>query len=78
MPAPIGARRLQLQWRALSADLVPRESSTARSADRVQQCLMFGVDRTYRGHQETDAFDAKRTWQTRSLDHQVGASANMD
>jgi hypothetical protein len=28
-----------------------------RSADRVRKCLLFGVDRTYRGHHETDAFD---------------------
>ena len=27
-----------------------------RSADRARQCLIFGVDRTYRGHHETDAF----------------------
>ena len=32
-----------------------------RSADRVRKCLLFGVDRTYRGHHETDAFDPKRT-----------------
>jgi hypothetical protein len=32
-----------------------------RSADRARQCLMFEVDRTYRGHHETDAFDPKRT-----------------
>jgi hypothetical protein len=28
-----------------------------RSADRVRKCLLFGVDRTYRGHHETDAFE---------------------
>ena len=27
-----------------------------RSAGRARQCLMFGVDRTYRGHHEADAF----------------------
>jgi hypothetical protein len=32
-----------------------------RSADRARQCLLFGVDRTYRGHRETDAFDQERT-----------------
>jgi hypothetical protein len=32
-----------------------------RSADRVRKCLLFGVDRTYRGDHETDAFDPKRT-----------------
>jgi hypothetical protein len=30
-----------------------------RSADRVQKCLLFEVDRTYRGHHESDAFDPK-------------------
>src|SRR5450631_2488426 len=28
-----------------------------RSTDRVRKCLLFGVDRTYRGHHETDALD---------------------
>jgi hypothetical protein len=28
-----------------------------RSAERVRKCLLFGVDRTYRGHHETDALD---------------------
>src|SRR5258708_24778667 len=28
-----------------------------RSADRVRKRLLFGIDRTYRGHHETDAFD---------------------
>jgi len=32
-----------------------------RSADRVRRCLLLGVDRTYRGHHETDAIDPKRT-----------------
>jgi hypothetical protein len=32
-----------------------------RSADRVWKCRLFGVDRTYRGHHETDAFDPQRT-----------------
>jgi hypothetical protein len=32
-----------------------------RVADRVRRCLLFEVDRTYRGHHETDAFDPKRT-----------------
>src|SRR5271156_4459099 len=30
-----------------------------RSGDRVRKCLLFGVDRTYRGHHETDANDPK-------------------
>src|ERR1700676_1857076 len=33
-----------------------------RSADRVRRCLLLGVDRTYRGHHETDAVDPKRTF----------------
>ncbi len=28
-----------------------------RSADRARKCLLFGVDRTYRGYHETDAID---------------------
>jgi hypothetical protein len=44
-----------------------------RSANRARKCLLFGVDRTYRGHHETDAFDPKRTWHTRLLNHLVGA-----
>jgi hypothetical protein len=35
-----------------------------RSADRVRKCLLFGVDRTYRGHHETDASDPNRTSRT--------------
>src|SRR5712664_2753697 len=30
-----------------------------RSADRVRKCLLLGVDRTYRGHRESDASDPK-------------------
>jgi len=33
-----------------------------RSADRVQKFLLFGVDRTYRGHYETDAVDPIETF----------------
>src|ERR1700730_8749472 len=33
-----------------------------RSADRVQKCLLFGVDRTCRGHHETDANDPMQTY----------------
>jgi hypothetical protein len=33
-----------------------------RSAERVRKCLLFGVDRTYRGHHETDALDPKRSF----------------
>jgi hypothetical protein len=40
-----------------------------RSADRVRKCLLFGVDRTYRGHHETDAFDPERKWRNSLLDH---------
>jgi hypothetical protein len=32
-----------------------------RSADRVRKCLLFGVDRTYDGHHQTDATDPKPT-----------------
>jgi len=28
-----------------------------RSADGVRKCLLFGIDRTYHRHHETDAFD---------------------
>jgi hypothetical protein len=38
-----------------------------RSADRVRRCRLFGVDRTYRRHRETDAFDPKRTPAEREL-----------
>jgi hypothetical protein len=44
-----------------------------RSADRARRCLLFGVDPTYRRHHETAAFDPKRTWRNRLLDHLVGA-----
>jgi hypothetical protein len=33
-----------------------------RSADRVRKCLLFGADRTYRGHHETDANDPMQTY----------------
>src|SRR5882762_11969662 len=36
-----------------------------RSVDRVRKCLLFGVDRTYCGRHETDAFDPKQTLRTR-------------
>jgi hypothetical protein len=42
-----------------------------RSADRVRKCLLFGVDRTYDGHHETDANDPKRKWRKSSLDYLV-------
>jgi len=32
-----------------------------RSADRVRRCLLFGADRTHRGHDEADASDPERT-----------------
>src|SRR3981081_3171826 len=43
-----------------------------RSVDRVRKCLLFGVDGTYCGRHETDAFDPKRTWLNSLLDHLVG------
>jgi len=44
-----------------------------RSADRVRKCLLFGVDRTYRGHHETDAVDPKPT----SAQVDKGPSTNL-
>ena len=44
-----------------------------RSADQARKCLLFGVDRTYLGHHETDALDPKRTWRALLLDRLVGA-----
>ena len=35
-----------------------------RSADRVQKCLLLGVDQTYCGNRETDANDPKPTFTT--------------
>jgi len=40
----------------------PGQLALLRSADRVRKCLLFGVDRTYRKHHETDAFDPKQTY----------------
>src|SRR5882762_1754760 len=37
--------------------LSPLLMAQMRSADRVRKCLLLGVDRTYRGHHENDAFD---------------------
>ena len=42
-----------------------------RSADRVGKCLLLGVDRTYGGHHEIDAFDPKQT-RTRTRIARVG------
>jgi hypothetical protein len=41
-----------------------------RSADRVRNCLLIGVDRTYGGHHETDAIDPEQT-----LDRYLGIVA---
>src|SRR5882757_5210512 len=49
-----------------------RRLAQMRNADRVRKCLLFGVDRTYRGHHETDAFDPKRTCRPGLFDHLVG------
>jgi hypothetical protein len=49
-----------------------------RSADLVRKCLLFGVDRTHRGHHETDAFDPQRTWQGHLLDQLVGAGEALN
>jgi hypothetical protein len=32
-----------------------------RSANRLRKCLLFGVDRTYDGHYESDANDPEQT-----------------
>jgi hypothetical protein len=37
------------------------ELAQMRSADRVQKCLLLGLDQTYCGNRETDAFDPKRS-----------------
>jgi hypothetical protein len=34
-----------------------QQMAQMRSADRVRKCLQYGVDRTYRGHRESDATD---------------------
>jgi hypothetical protein len=51
-------------------DLVERRfmsaSGTNAKCDWVRKCLLFGVDRTYRGHHETDASDPKRTFKHES------------
>ncbi|MEA2909993.1 MAG: hypothetical protein QOJ15_2074, partial [Bradyrhizobium sp.] len=41
-----------------------------RSADRIQKCLLFGVDRTYRRHVLNDANDPEQT-----LDRYLGIVA---
>src|SRR5580704_2021119 len=33
-----------------------------RNDERVRKCLLLGVDRTYRGHHETDVIDPKLSW----------------
>jgi len=43
-----------------------------RSTDWVRNCLLFRVDRTYRGHHESDANDPQRTWRNGLLNHLVG------
>ena len=45
---------IQLTFATLSAQM--------RSADRVRKRLLFGVDRTYCGRHETDAFDPGPTY----------------
>jgi|HubBroStandDraft_6_1064221.scaffolds.fasta_scaffold53056_3 hypothetical protein len=47
--------------RACSRSALSPLMAQMRSADRIQKCLLFGVDRTYRRHYETDAFDPFRT-----------------
>jgi len=60
------------QWRVLKACIKAKHHMSwlvrcrllaqMRSADRVRKCLLFEVERTYRGHHETDAFDPSRKW----------------
>src|SRR5260370_1141015 len=50
-----------------------QQMAQMRSADRLGKCLLFGVDRTYCGRHEPDAFDPQRTWRSRLLDHLVSA-----
>src|SRR6266404_7762683 len=60
---PGDGRSLTAQQDPLSAGVIAALSfpppgpllAQTRSADRVWKCLLFGVDRTYRGHHETDA-----------------------
>ena len=49
------------QQKPLSRQAECRLVAQMRSADRAQKCLLFGGDRTYREHHETDAFDPERT-----------------
>ena len=41
----------------------------------VRKCLLFGVDRTYRGHREPDAFDPKRIFRKHRATIQAASTA---
>jgi hypothetical protein len=56
MPAWTKERTGARSSHALSAGLEGPFLAQMRSADRARQCLLFGVDRTYRRHHETGAF----------------------
>jgi hypothetical protein len=52
---------LRMLGSTANARTLCQQMAQMRSAGWVRKCLLFGVDRTYRGHHETDAFDPKRT-----------------
>jgi hypothetical protein len=64
-------RMMRRSKMAVSAEALTRKSyvrpvqhslpllALMRSADWVRKCLLFGVDRTYDGHHQTDATDPK-------------------
>src|SRR5216684_328770 len=49
-----------MRWHCRAGLTLP-QMAQMRSADRVQKCLLFGVDRTYRRHVLNDANDPKQT-----------------
>jgi hypothetical protein len=55
LASPLGSRLL-LMW------LLMCGLAQMRSAERIQKCLLFAIDRTYRRHVLNDANDPKRTW----------------
>jgi hypothetical protein len=69
----LGRRLLWTAFQTQERHHARSEGGQMRSADRVRKCLLFGVDRTYRRHHETDAFDPTRTCRPGLLDNLVGA-----
>ena len=49
-----------------------------RSADRVGKCLLLRLDRTYRAHHETDAFDPSRTQGDARIESVERCKADID